>query len=73
MGAMDKNKLIQLAWDELLKQCANDPEKAIRLVMVNKRDVEIAMTNVWNKINEKDNCTLSGQGDDHANHFCLSR
>ena len=37
---------IELVWTELKKQCASNPKVAVRLVMVNKADVDLAMREV---------------------------
>jgi hypothetical protein len=54
MGYMitDEKKLTELVWQELLNKCASDPKKAIRLVMVNKADVEFACSQVFKRIAE---------------------
>jgi hypothetical protein len=48
----DKKQLTELVWQELLNKCASDPKKAIRLVMVNKADVEFACSEVFKRIKE---------------------
>jgi len=47
-----KQEFVDLCWKELLNQCASDPDKAIRLVMVTKDDVNKAMTKVFNIIQQ---------------------
>ena len=48
----DEKQLTELVWQELLNKCASDPKKAIRLVMVNKADVEFACSQVFKRIAE---------------------
>jgi hypothetical protein len=48
----DEKQLTQLVWQELLNKCASDPKKAIRLVMVNKEDVEFACSQVFKRLSE---------------------
>jgi hypothetical protein len=48
----DEKQLTELVWQELLNKCASDPKKAIRLVMVNKADVEFACSQVFKRIKE---------------------
>ena len=54
MGYMitDEKQLTELVWQELLNKCASDPKKAIRLVMVNKADVEFACSQVFKRLSE---------------------
>ncbi len=47
------NKVLpDMLWQALLQQCASNPEKAIRLVMVNKEDVTKAVAAVKEKLKE---------------------
>ena len=48
----DEKQLTELVWQELLNKCASDPKKAIRLVMVNKADVEFACSQVFKRLSE---------------------
>ena len=48
----DEKQLTELVWQELLNQCATDPKKAIRLVMVNKADVALACSQVFKRLSE---------------------
>ena len=48
----DEKELTQLVWQELLNKCASDPKKAIRLVMVNRADVEFACSQVFKRLSE---------------------
>ncbi len=45
-------------WQALLQRCASNPKKAVRLVMVNREDVEVAAVAAWEKLKGKQNESL---------------
>ncbi len=47
---MDRAQFIELAWEALKQQCASDPKKAVRLVIVEHNDVKAAMSKVWDEL-----------------------
>lgn len=54
---MIESDFVDMVWKALLNQCASDPKQAVRLVMVQKEDVNKAMSVVFREL------PISNKGD----------
>jgi hypothetical protein len=53
---VNEAEFVDIVWQALLNQCACDPKKATRLVMVQKEDVRKSMGVVFGQLQEGSFC-----------------